>query len=52
MKSDEYDKHAVRRKSLDRERQRLVAERQARMRGPSQRWTQHIKNAILKRKGK
>ena len=50
--TNEYDKHAVRRKNMDRERQRLVTERQRRMRGASQRWTQHIKNAILKRKGK
>jgi hypothetical protein len=49
---DDYDKCAVRRKSMDRERQRLATERQHRMRGASQRWTQHIKNAILKRKGK
>jgi hypothetical protein len=46
---NEYDKHAVRRKSLDRERRRLASERQQRMRGPSQRWTQHVKNAISKR---
>jgi len=46
MKTTETE---VRRRAADRERKRLVEERQKRMRGPSQRWTQHVKNAIAKR---
>ena len=41
----------IRLKAADRERKRLSAERQQRMRGASQRWTQHVRNALM-RKGK
>ena len=43
-----YDHHVVS-KSLDRERKRLVAERNQRMKGSSRRWTQHVTNAIAKK---
>jgi hypothetical protein len=38
------------RRAMDRERKRLVAEREQRMKGD--RRTQHIRNAILKRLGR
>jgi hypothetical protein len=43
---------AVRIKAADRERKRLVQERQQRMRGSSRRWTQHVRNAIAKKYGR
>jgi hypothetical protein len=43
-----HDYHVVR-KSLDRERKRLVQERNQRMKGSSRRWTQHVTNAIARK---
>ena len=45
MRADQVE---VRRKAMDRERKRLVRERQQRMRGASNRWLQHVNNAIRK----
>ena len=50
-RSDTTPETLAKRKAADRERKRLSAERQQRMRGASQRWTQHVRNALM-RKGK
>lgn len=39
----------VNRRALDRERKRLASERQSRMRGASNSWTQHVRNAVMRK---